>query len=732
MNDEYNVEMKVDDFIKATINQRSDYKTNNLMMTLGGDFLYSNAHMYFKNLDKLIKYVNMRQQNNNSNINIFYSTPSCYLYSLYKANETWPTKNDDFFPYADKPHAYWTGYYTSRPAMKDYVRRSNNFLQIVRQLSAVANLNDNLIRDGLDTLSRALGVVQHHDAISGTEKQMVADDYAKRLSIGIEKSKLIVEMAYNSTSQLHFCQLLNISECLAIEGVDFIGIIFWNPLGQSVEKWIRIPVTLTNYTVFNVNTMTYVDSEYTTIYNETKAIPGRQSNANISLLFKAQLDPFGDTVYMLVNKRENQMPNEPFQKYKSNDDVSLQNKYLNVEFDMFGYLTGIYNLESGASTKITQVFCYYKSMAGNNSAPEFQASGAYVFRPDGDRVCMSPRSFILTHGKHYSEIHQVFNDWISQTIRLYEDSRSLSFEWLIGPIDVKDNIGKEVFTHFLTELESKNTFYTDSNGREMIKRIHNYRPTWPLNVSEPIAGNYYPINSRIFIRDSIPGGSQLTICTDRSHGGTAQDGGLELMLHRRILHDDGYGVNEPLNEPGFNNTGLVVTGTFNLFYDKISNSARLHRPLAHEINTQPMMTFVLENNFDFERIKRLIRPGANYSLPENVHLLTLMKDFEPDSYQNAIIIRLEHFYELNEDPILSKPVTVDLAQFLSIHFDIIGVEELALGANIGVEELNKRLKFNDILKKSIKKINVDGIDASQSFNVTLTPMQIRTFRVWYT
>ena len=27
----------------------------------------------------------------------------------------------------------------------------------------------------------------------------------------------------------------------------------------------------------------------------------------------------------------------------------------------------------------------------------------------------------------------------------------------------------------------------------------NYRPTWKLNVTEPVAGNYYPVNSRIYI-----------------------------------------------------------------------------------------------------------------------------------------------------------------------------------------------------------------------------------------
>ena len=49
----------------------------------------------FKNLDKLIKYVNGLQSSNESRINAFYSTPSCYLKSLNDAGITWPSKSDD-------------------------------------------------------------------------------------------------------------------------------------------------------------------------------------------------------------------------------------------------------------------------------------------------------------------------------------------------------------------------------------------------------------------------------------------------------------------------------------------------------------------------------------------------------------------------------------------------------------------------------------------------------------
>lgn len=58
---------------------------------------------------------------------------------MNQVNRTWSTKTDDFFPYADDPHAFWTGYFTSRPALKFYERYSNNILQVTRQLNTLAN-----------------------------------------------------------------------------------------------------------------------------------------------------------------------------------------------------------------------------------------------------------------------------------------------------------------------------------------------------------------------------------------------------------------------------------------------------------------------------------------------------------------------------------------------------------------------------------------------------------------
>jgi lysosomal alpha-mannosidase len=46
--EDFNVDEKVGQFINYTLDQANSYKTNNLIMTMGSDFQFSNAHMWFK------------------------------------------------------------------------------------------------------------------------------------------------------------------------------------------------------------------------------------------------------------------------------------------------------------------------------------------------------------------------------------------------------------------------------------------------------------------------------------------------------------------------------------------------------------------------------------------------------------------------------------------------------------------------------------------------------------
>jgi len=63
-------------------------------------------------------------------------------------------------------------------------------------------------------------------------------------------------------------------------------------------------------------------------------------------------------------------------------------------------------------------------------------------------------------------VHQQFNEWISQVVRIYKESHHAEFEWLVGPIPIDDNVGKEVITRFTSDIKSDEIFYTDSNGRQ--------------------------------------------------------------------------------------------------------------------------------------------------------------------------------------------------------------------------------------------------------------------------
>lgn len=73
----------------------------------------------------------------------------------------------------------------------------------------------------------------------------------------------------------------------------------------------------------------------------------------------------------------------------------------------------------------------------------------------------------------------------------------IEIDSFIDSISIEDGIGKEVVLDIDTFIENNEKFYTDSNGLEMIERINNKRKSWAFSREEPIASNYYPVNSMI-------------------------------------------------------------------------------------------------------------------------------------------------------------------------------------------------------------------------------------------
>eukprot|EP00091_Calanus_sinicus_P010397 TRINITY_DN24210_c0_g1_i1.p1 TRINITY_DN24210_c0_g1~~TRINITY_DN24210_c0_g1_i1.p1 ORF type:complete len:212 (-),score=33.35 TRINITY_DN24210_c0_g1_i1:31-666(-) len=195
-------------------------------------------------MDKLIKHMNEKSEE--TGIHLLYSTPSCYLQALQEGDEVYPIKSDDFFPYASGEHSYWTGYFTSRPAVKLQERLGARDLTVTRQLSVM----DDSAVCAFD-LHRAMGLMQHHDAVTGTEKQNVADDYSKRLFKATQECqeenlpKLFpnIDSSTSDMSQTN-CPALNISQCAVSENMSSLS----SQCTTSVHDLLTTP-TFSSYLV---------------------------------------------------------------------------------------------------------------------------------------------------------------------------------------------------------------------------------------------------------------------------------------------------------------------------------------------------------------------------------------------------------------------------------------------------------------------------------------------------
>ncbi|BFF95150.1 lysosomal alpha-mannosidase [Drosophila madeirensis] len=743
-----NVQTRVDDFIAYAAKVAAKFRTTHIMIPLGGDFQYEDAHINYKNMDKLIKYVNARQANG-SHYNIFYSTPGCYLNSVHKGLQSYPNKTQDFFPYASDSNSFWTGYYTSRPTQKRFERDGNHMLQTAKQLSVFADLKSEQQKEDLDYLRQIMGIMQHHDAITGTEKQAVSNDYDRLLYDGIiggaSNARDALRVLTNlPEGEFESCLQLNISECaFTKDSADNVVVTLFNPLAHISSQYVRVPVKEENYQVTDEKGRV-VASEVVPVAWQVLALEYRQNTTQHELVFKASVNKIANYFIKKVDKVESKeivLPKAAKKSVKQNDKNlevpkrfkkvhSMKNVETHADDDsetvvqtsqiklVIDNNTGrLKTVEmNGVSETIDQNFAIY----------ETYESGAYVFRQKEDvdlKFLEDKVEFTVYDGALVKEVHQQFSEWISQVIRIYEGVNRVEFEWLVGPIPTDEDTAREIVTVFDSEISSNGVFYTDSNGREMIKRVKDKREDFNPDLGrQPISGNYYPIVSRIALEDS---NKRIALLNDRAQGGTSmQNGQLELMLHRRLVRDDGYGVSEVLNEQKYEKP-LIARGKVYLILNSVEESTKVERVAEKEI-LLPFSVFFSKGSSQSSSAVAKTVPSFD-DFPQSVHLLTL----EPFT-DDEILLRVENFLDHIEGNVVSfniRPI-----------FDGVGgvaIRETTLDGNLPLSEM-KRFKFHaegsgavsteaEFYTAAHKALSADSSMEASEFSVTLHPMQIRTF-----
>ena len=208
---------------------------------------------------------------------------------------------------------------------------------------------------------------------------------------------------------------------------------------------------------------------------------------------------------------------------------------------------------------------------------------------------------------------------------------------------------------------------------------------------------------------------------------------MELMLHRRLLVDDHWGVGEALNEMAYGK-GLVARGKHYLLFDFDKEEAnRRTRLLANELYGQHLITF----DDHTKKLKTL--STTTISLPTNVNLLTLEKISQnKDPFvENLYLVRFEHLFDIDEHPVLSLPVKIPFKAFIEGYFnaEIKTVQETTLGGNRFKDDaLEQRFQWNvketssptsiHKSKHAVFEPNADDFD-----EIELKPMEIRSFQV---
>jgi lysosomal alpha-mannosidase len=341
----------------------------------------------------------------------------------------------------------------------------------------------------------------------------------------------------------------------------------YNPLALARTELLRVPVPWPNFTV---------SARGRPVASAVLPVPHLGAAQYISgsvygrklpweLQFAADLGPLGLRTFDVAPSASAEVAAVVPVGHSSVEPVVIENERYVLTFGANGTLETVRNKKDEPTTlRVDQDFFYYEA----DQTPG-KGAGPYMFRPDANKTDAdgqniprvrgdAPARLTVVRTPVVTEVRQVFADWLTQVVRLPVGDGEPELEVTVGPVPTDEKLpvtshsmgvpndgqGKEVVVRYSTGLATQGRWLTDSNGRELLERTRNHRPDYVLNfLTEPQAANMHPIQTAIAVRRASGGGAQLTVTPDRAQAGTSLvDGQIELLVHRRLLQDDGEGA----------------------------------------------------------------------------------------------------------------------------------------------------------------------------------------------
>ncbi|XP_013414092.1 alpha-mannosidase 2 isoform X2 [Lingula anatina] len=626
------------------------YRHNVIFVPIGDDFRYNHLvewDQQYQNYKKLIDFVNSKE---NWNVKMQFGTLNDYFEALRNSKnseiqipETFPSFSGDFYSYTDRNNEYWTGYFTSRPYDKVLSRKLESSLRAAEILNTLAvmyaaqntvqfdTLNDNLRY--LVNARQLLGLFQHHDAITGTERAAVVVDYEFRLSQALSDTEVAMlnsalfllsqgDVGIHSKLPLSFAEFRDFTSELHLETtipnpLDKLSIlpvsesksqvVVYNSLPQRRQEVLRLVVNQRHVIVKNSKGVT-IPSQINPHWINLSVY----SNDRFELVFVVDIQPLGMEIYTVASQEEEG-------KYLTNAVVKLYN--FKERNNWKSNKDGVFDVEymdRDVSKNITfendRICANFKAATGmlqgitlNAVATEFvidvgflaytsQGSGAYIFLPawkNAEPLFKGTVPVRVIRGPIVSEIH-VVHDVVIHVVRVYHDqilaSRGLE---IVNKVDIKRLDDREIIMRFSTEIQNNEKIvYSDLNGFQMIQR--------KFFQKLPAGANYYPMTSIAYIEDDQ---YRLSLLSGQSQGVAASQyaGRLEVMLDRKLHYDDARGMGEGLNDnkPTQSRFFLLLETAGDIAKRSQQNSLSYPSLISHSISevlNNRLYMFVVNNN----------------------------------------------------------------------------------------------------------------------------------------
>ena len=312
------------------------YKTNNIMVLIGGDFYFANLTLTLT-LFEIIEYF----QENITNFNVHIATPSEYFDAIFRDKFEFPVFGGDFFPNIIDGEPYmqaWTGYFTTRPFLKSRIAGIQKLVRTAEILQSL--INDKTFVGYQDCVGT------HHDAYTGTCEHPVFVDYIRRLDEDYVKTLDAIAESFNT--------LLKPNKKSTALIIPYKVMILFNPLNKNVNKLMSF--------ISEVEYVSIMDSNGN--YFESQSVP---CNDNFEIFFLHELRSFGFKV-LFINEHARDCERCSFPSSVSHKEI-IHNGQIGLEFED-GLISKIFHKE--------KVHNLQSSIMGYDSAN----GGPYIFCPE--------------------------------------------------------------------------------------------------------------------------------------------------------------------------------------------------------------------------------------------------------------------------------------------------------------------------------------------------------------